>query len=193
MTLWDALRGRSTPPPAGLDGLFHLGSAAITLQAALGLQPTGVGSVCYRAPAGQASRQVVDEALALITEDGDTADVQTDSFGFVWVVRRGQPDDTAGLATDLHALNTSLEEQGLGSGLLCTVAGFADATEGSPGRRTVGLVYLYKQKTFYPFAPTGPQQRDNLLEMSVRDALEGELPIEPDLNRWMALWGAPGL
>ena len=35
----------------------------------------------------------------------------------------------------------------------------------------VGLVYLYKQGTFYPFAPTGPQQRDNLLELQVRDTL----------------------
>ena len=65
---------------------------------------------------------------------------------------------------------------------------FADAT----GRR-VGLVYLYKQGTFYPFAPTGPQARDNLLEIEVRNHLGAELPMESDLGRWMALWGAPGL
>ena len=188
MTLWDALRGRSAPPPAGLDGLFHIGSAAVTLQTGLGFTPTGTGSVCYRAPGGQAAQQAVDEAIALITEDGDTAEVEHDSFGYVWLVRKGDPTDTAGLATDLHALNTSLEEQGLGSGLLCTLIGFSD----SAGRR-LGLVYLYKQRTFYPFAPTGPQTRDNLLEMSVRDQLSGELPMETDLNRWMALWGAPGL
>jgi hypothetical protein len=67
---------------------------------------------------------------------------------------------------------------------------FADAT----GRR-IGLVYLYKQGTFYPFAPAaGPQRRrDNLLEIQLRDALAGELPIEQDLGRWLAIWGAPGL
>ena len=37
------------------------------------------------------------------------------------------------------------------------------------------------------------QTRDNLLEISVRDQLQGELPMETDLSRWFALWGAPGL
>ena len=79
-------------------------------------------------------------------------------------------------------------EQGFDSGLLCTLVPFADDS----GRR-FGLVYLYKQGTFYAFAPTGPQSRDNLLEIQVRDLLTGELPMEQDLGRWMALWGAPGV
>jgi hypothetical protein len=62
-----------------------------------------------------------------------------------------------------------------------------------PSGRRVGLVYLYKQGTFYPFAPTGPQQRDNLLEIQVRDTIAGELPVEKDLSRWLAVWDAPGL
>ena len=59
----------------------------------------------------------------------------------------------------------------------------------------VGLVYLYKQATFYPFAPKpgAGRERDNLLEIQVRDALTGELPMEQDLGRWLAVWGAPGL
>jgi hypothetical protein len=68
------------------------------------------------------------------------------------------------------------------------LVGFRD-----PSGRTLGLVYLYKQGTFYPFAPRGPQQRDNLLEIQVRDLLADDLPVEPALNRWMPLWGAPGL
>ena len=55
------------------------------------------------------------------------------------------------------------------------------------------LVYLYRRGSFYPFAPSGPQQRDNLLEIQVRDALAAELPMEKDLQRWLAVWGAPGL
>jgi len=85
-------------------------------------------------------------------------------------------------------VNTSLEAQGFGAGLLCSGVPFADAT----GRK-VGLVYLYKQGTFYAFAPTGPQKRDNLLEIQVRDQLAAELPMEKELGRWLALWGAPGL
>jgi hypothetical protein len=56
-----------------------------------------------------------------------------------------------------------------------------------------GLTYLYKQGTFYPFAPTGDRKRDNALEIQVRGVLDGELPIEPDLSRWMAVFDAPGL
>ena len=54
-------------------------------------------------------------------------------------------------------------------------------------------MYLYKRGTFYPFAPTGAQTRDSLFERQVRDLLGSDLKIEPDLARWMPLWGAPGL
>ena len=85
-------------------------------------------------------------------------------------------------------MNTTLEAAGFGPGLLCSLIPFAD-----PAGRRVGLVYLYKRGTFYPFAPTGPATRDNPLELQVRDTLSGELPIEPELSGWLALWGAPGL
>ena len=52
MGLWDTITGRSKPKQANLDALFHVPSAAITLQTALGLTPTGDGSVCYRGAAG---------------------------------------------------------------------------------------------------------------------------------------------
>jgi hypothetical protein len=77
---------------------------------------------------------------------------------------------------------------GFATGLLCSLVPFHDAA----GRKA-GLVYLYKQGTFYTFAPTGPSTRDNLLEIQLRDTLAGDLPMEQDLQRWLALWGAPGL
>ena len=92
------------------------------------------------------------------------------------------------LVTDLHAVNTTLEAQGFGPGLLCSLVGFTDASG-----RSLGLVYLYKQGTFYPFAPKGPQQRDNILEIQIRDLVKNDLPVEPQLSRWMPVWGAPGL
>ena len=75
--------------------------------------------------------------------------------------------------------------------LSSSLIAFRDSA-GADGR-SVGLIYLYKQGTFYPFVPTGPQQRDNLLEINVRSAIEGDLPVEKDLSRWLAVWGAPGL
>jgi len=190
MGFWDVVTGRTRPKAANLDSLVLVPSAAVTLQASLGLAPTGEGSVCYRAAAGAAFQQTQDEVVTLLNEDPTAPDVAVsrDDFGFTWLVAHRDPADTGGLCTDLHAVNTALEAQGFGAGLLCSVVPFADAS----GRR-VGLVYLYKQGTFYPFAPTSRQSRDNLLEIQVRDQLAGELPMERDLGRWLALWGAPGL
>lgn len=194
MGLWSTLTGRSRPKRANLDALFLVPSAAITLQTAAGLQPTGAGSVCYRAATGAGFHQTQEEVVALLEGSTDAPAVQTsrDQYGFTWLeVERPPQDglvDVAGLCTDLHAVNTTLEATGFGPGLLCSLIPFADGA----GRR-VGLVYLYKKGTFYPFAPAGPQRRDNLLELNVRDTLREELPIEPELSGWMALWGAPGL
>ncbi len=188
MRLVDAFLGRNRPRPAQLDALFGLPNAAITLETAAGFRPTGSGAVCYRAAEGAAAVQTQADIVALLDADDDGPDVErsTDSFGFTWLVTRH--DDVSALCTDLHAVNVVLEEQGFGSGLLCSMVPFVDAAG-----RHVGLVYLYKQGTFYPFAPTGEHTRDNLLEIQIRDQLAGELPMEKELSRWMALWGAPGL
>ena len=99
--------------------------------------------------------------------------------------------------TDLHAVNTTLQDSGFGSTLLCSLVTFTD------GARTLGLVYLFKQGTFYPFAPaegTGTtidgsagRRRDNVLEIQIRDLLRSDLKVEPETSRWFAVWGAPGL
>ncbi len=191
MGFWSTLAGRSRPKPANLDALFLVPSAAIALETTIGFKPTGDGSVCYRAAAGVAFDAVQADVVELLRSTADTPDVRvsTDEFGFSWIVIDREPGaDVEGLCTGLHAVNTGLEGQGFGPGLLCTVDGFADHAD-----RRLGLVYLYKQGTFYPFAPKGPQQRDNLLEIQAKDALDGELPIEQDLSRWLAVWGAPGL
>lgn len=191
MGLFDAILGRSKPKAADLDALFAVPNAALTLEASLGLVPTGDGSVCYRAAAGVAFAETQRDLVELVSSTDDTPDVRvsSDGFGYTWVeVDREPGSGVEGLCTSLHAVNTGLEAQGFGTGLLCTIVTF-DGPAGHP----LGLVYLYKQGTFYPFAPTGPQQRDNLLEIQVRDALQGELPLERDLTRWLALWGAPGL
>lgn len=191
MGLWSTITGRSRPKAAQLDSLFLVPSAAITLETTLGLHATGSASVCYRAATGAAFRQVQHDVVELLNAEPDQPDVETvtDEYGFTWLVVRDDPDDLSGLCTDLHTVNTAIEDNGFGPGLLCSLVPFADADG-----RTVGLVYLYKQGTFYPFVPApGGKTRDNLLELQLRDTLTGELPMEQDLSRWLAIWGAPGL
>ncbi len=132
MGLWDALRGQSRPRAANLDALFSLPSAALTLEVSLGLHPTGSGSVCFRAAEGYAAAATQDEAVALVDMDGGpTTESRVDEYGFTWLTVRAEPEDTAGLVTDLHAVNSALEAQGFGTGLLCSTVGFRDDNAGA--------------------------------------------------------------
>src|SRR4051812_48858604 len=136
----------------------------MTLDAALGLTPTGVGSVCFRAAEGRASTVSQDEASSLIDFDGGPAtESRVDEYGYTWLTARTDPPDMGTLVTDLHAVNTSLEDQGFGTSLLCSVVSFD-----SPDQPRAYLVYLYKRGTFYPFCPTGPSKRDGLRERQLR-------------------------
>ena len=187
MGLLDILFGRTKPVPPNLDQLFGLPAAAITLQTSTGYRPTGTGSVCFKAAEGggfAALREEVDRLLAL--DDGKYTS-QTDRYGYTWLVRKTSADDVAGLVTDLHAVNSELVDAGFGAALLCTLVAFTDGTH------PLGLVYLYKQGSWYPFVPAGPDRRDNSSELQVRSVLTDDLRIEPDLTRWFPVYGAPGL
>jgi len=185
--LWDVLRGHSRPRQARLDALFGLPSAALSLEAAMGLRATGVGSVCFRAAEGQAALVSQQEAADLVAVDGGPAtQSRVDDYGYTWLTVRAEEGDTASLVTDLHAVNSALEAQGFGPGLLCSTLELRDE-RGS----TAYVVYLYKQGTFYPFCPTGPSSRDTLRERQVRDVLGADLPVEQDTSRWMPIWGMP--
>ncbi|MEV0229140.1 hypothetical protein [Nonomuraea sp. NPDC050786] len=182
----DALLGRSKPVKPNLDALFALPSAAVTLQAATGLVPTGLGSVAFRAAEGGAFAALERDVKALL---GGRVEESHDSYGYTWLLVRRSPDQLGDLVTELHAVNSSLESSGFGPSLLCSLVSFAGQDDG--GR--LAIVYLYKRGTFYPFAPLSGQRRDNALELQVRGVLEGELPLEKDLSRWFPVWGAPGL
>jgi hypothetical protein len=191
MGFMDVLLGRRKQVKPNLDQLFAVPSAAVTLQVAGDFRPTGVGSVCYRANEGAAFATMQDDVQELLDADnGPAVEKVTDDFGFTWLVCRQPPDAVSDLVTELHAVNRALEDNGFGASLLCSLVAF-----GRPDGRTLGLVYLYKRGTFYPFGPVGGgrEQRDNALELHVRGMLANDLPIETDLSRWMAIWGAPGL
>jgi hypothetical protein len=189
MGFLDSLLGRNKPAKANLDALFALPQAAMTLEAGAGFKPSGVGAVCYRASEGAAFASMQTDIQTLLDADGGPAvERSQDSYGFTWLVCRQEPDAMTDLVSELHAVNTTLEDNGFGPSLLCSVVDF-DGPEG----QTLGLVYLYKRGTFYPFAPLGSERRDNALELQVRGLITDDVPIEKNLERWLAIWGAPGL
>jgi hypothetical protein len=189
MGFLDSLLGRNKPAKANLDALFALPQAAVTLEVGAGFKPSGVGAVCYRASEGAAFATMQTDIQTLLDADGGPAvERSEDSYGFTWLVCRQEPDALTDLVSELHAVNTTLEDHGFGPSLLCSVVDF-DGPEG----QTLGLVYLYKRGSFYPFAPLGSERRDNALELQIRGLIADDVPIEKNLERWLAIWGAPGL
>jgi hypothetical protein len=189
MSFLSSLFGRRKPVAPDLDALFAVPSAAITLQAVSGFTPTGVGSVCFKSLEGGAFAQLEADVQALLDADGGPkVERRQDDYGYTWLLVRHDVSDVAGLVTELHAVNSTLQNHGYGPSLLCSLVGFTDAA----GRR-LGLVYLYKRGTFYPFAPQGDQRRDNALELQIRGQLGDDLRVEDEVSRWFPVWGAPGL
>ncbi|TQF05456.1 hypothetical protein E6W39_28510 [Kitasatospora acidiphila] len=194
MGFLDALLGRSKPVKPDLDQLFGIPSAALTLEAAAGFTPTGLGSVCFAAVEGGAFHEVEAQVRALLDADtpngGVPVEASRDEYGYSWLLARHLPEELPELVNDLHAVNSELEANGFGPQLLCSIVTFRN-DEG----QSLGLVYLYKRGTFYPFAPMpgGGERRNSPLELQMKGMLANDLRVEQDLSRWFPVWGAPGL
>jgi PspAB-like protein len=188
--LRDALFGRTKQVAPNLDNLFALPTAALTLESELDLVSSGQAGLCFKSGSGESTLTTDDDVKQLLNfdqADSDKVTITTDDLGFKWLVIKDP--DLNSLVTRIHSADTSMVENGLGPRLLCAVFGFVPKTP--PGEGSLRLIYLMKQGTFYPFAPTGPSQRDNELELRVKSFLSTDLPIEANLSRWMALWNLP--
>jgi len=209
MGLFDTLLGRTKPVQSNLDALFGLPSASITLQSAAGMTCSGHAGVCFKPPSGQGFADMEAEVVKLLAMDGGSALTKSeDAFGYTWLVV--SDPDIESLVTQVHLVNSSLSDAGWGPQLLCTVFGLAKlatdetADTGSDVVRegavvgagtvlpsTAYLVYLFKRGTFYPFVPTGHEQRSTEEEFRLRSLVAEDLQVESDLDRWFPLWDLP--
>ncbi len=185
---FDALLGRSKPIPPKMDQLFALSTAYITLTTELPLRPGERAGVCFRPLASAAFDKLKPDLERLLElsarETGSQTEWQDDGYGFRWAVI--SDPDFEDLVATIHVFSQTLHDEGFGEALLAAV--FKFVADG----RTVYWVYNYKRGSFYPFAPLpGDRRRDNAYELRLRSAMEKELPVEPDLERWYPLWGAP--
>ena len=87
----------------------------------------------------------------------------------------------------INGVSSSVEAGGYGERLLCAVFAFKDGA-GAP----INFIYNYKRGSWYPFVPApGDKQRNTERELQLKAQIGGELPIEPELERWFPLWGIP--
>ena len=188
MRFFDVLLGRTRPVPSRLEKLFAISTAYLTLTANEGLEPTGRAGVCFR-PIESGTfaglQQELDNLLRLSgRETGTIIRTEQDSFGFQWVTLEDPEFDD--LVATVHFVSLTLEDHGFADQLLAAIFKFVDRG------RAVYWIYNYKRGAFYPFVPRDEsRQRDNAAELRLRAALQAELPIEPELERWYPLWGIP--
>ena len=188
MGLRDVLLGKKKLAGPARERLFALTTAAVTLDTELGLHSAGAGGIVFKPlSAGEFVRaendlqQLLD---SIATESGSKLERREDSFGYTWIIVRDP--DLEDQVTTIHAVAQGLEEQGFGSQLLAAVFKF------DGGKHPVYWIYGYKRGAFWPFVPTGEdQKRDNAEELELKAKLEKELPVEQDLARWFGVFDAP--
>ena len=188
MGFLDALLGggRKLKAPAP-DRLFAMTTAQVALEAQLGLRHRNVAGIVFQPLSTGDFRTIVDETEELLRgaaqDTGTSVETAEDEFGYRWMVLRDRDFDD--LVVSLNVVSSQLQAGGYGDRLLACVFAFED--EGRP----IYFIYNFKRGAYYPFVPIGRQQRDTERELRLKAQVGGELPIEPELERWFPLWEIP--
>ena len=193
MSIFDTLFGRQKPTPAGPDKIFAMSTAQITLQTEQNLTPTGSAAMCFKGMASGPFSDIqkeLEQLLALASRDDHlTIKPAEDNLGYRWFVFTGS--DFQALVTAIHMASSTLLDRGYGSQLLFAIFPFKNERG-----KEMYWIYNYKRSSFYPFVPLRDandpaRARDNAEELRLSAALGKELPIEPELERWFAVWNPP--
>jgi hypothetical protein len=189
--LRDILSGRNKLKDAAGERLFAISTARITLEAELELKPAGTAGICFKSLSAGEFVRAENELQQLLdvvaTESGSKIERRSDELGWDWFVVRDE--DFEDLVTSVHLIASELESRGFGPQLLAAV--FPFEKKGFDAKR-IYWIYSFKRGNFWPFVPKGEgRERDNAEELELKAKLEQELPIEPDLTRWFAIFDAP--
>ena len=189
MGLFDALLGggKKLKGPAP-DRLFALSTAYVTLDSGHGIRTLGVAAIVFQPLATADFESIATEMEELLRgtgeDTGTTIETSDDEHGYRWMILRD--DDIEDLVVAVNAVSDALAVGGYGDRVLAAVFAFKDS-KGRP----VYFIYNYKRGSWYPFVPAGQRARDGERELQIKAIIDGELPIEPELERWFPLWGIP--
>ena len=194
MGLRDILTGRHEVKGPAPDRLFAISTAYVTLESEHQIDPAGSAAIVFQALATSDFESTIKEMEEVVRatggESGTTVATQDDSYGYRWMVLRN-PDATQSvedLSVGINAVSGSIETAGHGERLLCAVFAFQDSA-----KRSVYFIYNYKRGYWYPFVPDPARDKERLTEreLQIKAQIDGELPIEPEIERWFPLWGIP--
>jgi len=191
--LRDILTGRHAVKGPAPDRMFAIATAYVTLASEYQIAPAGKAAIVFQALATAEFETTLKEMEELVTstggDSGTSVKSENDSYGYRWMVLENPPGAASieDLAVGINAVSGSIETAGHGERLLCAVFAFTDAQS-----HPVYFIYNYKRGYWYPFVPAaGDQQRSTERELQLKAQIGGELPIEPELERWFPLWGIP--
>ncbi len=196
MGFLDVLIGKRKLSGPAPDRLFAISTAYVKFETELGVTTRGSAAIVFQPLATSDFDSIVsdmEEVVRATSADSDTTvESSDDSYGFRWLVLRGQDFDD--LVVGINAVSSALEAGGYGERVLCAVFAFEDKQ-----KRTLYWIYNYKRGAFYPFvpapgdggAPAESRGRDTERELVLKAQVGAELPVEQELERWFPLWGIP--
>ena len=156
--------------------------------------PTGLGSVCFKAAEGAAfARTQTDVQQLLDSSSAGSApkvELSKDSFGYTWLLVRHDPADVPGLVTDLHAVNSRSARRRLRAAAV-VLTDLLRATPTGGGSRwstSTSAARSIRSRLWEATSVATTRWRSQ-----VQGTLADDMKIEPELNRWFPVWGAPGL
>lgn len=189
MGFLDALRGGGKKlKGVAPDRLFAMSTAYVTLDTGHGMKTKGKAAIVFQPLATADFDGIVKEMEEVLRgtgeETGTTIETSTDSFDYRWMILTDP--DIEDLVVGINAVSDALNVGGYGDRILAAVFPFQQS-DGSP----LYFIYNFKRGHWYPFVPAGKNERNGERELQIRAIIDGELPIEPQLERWFPLWGIP--
>lgn len=186
----DIFFGRGGLKKARDERLFALSTAEVTFVTGLGLNHQRCAGIVFKPLETANFSQMIEEVEQLLEQSGSVTGTgvvsETDSFGYRWMIFKDT--DFSDLLTTLNMVSSSLMDTGYGEQLLCAVFPFKDRNQ-----KAVYWIFNFKHDSFYPFVPLDEtvKKRDTEEELRLQAAIGAELPVEPDISNWFALWGIP--
>lgn len=120
--------------------------------------------------------------------------IKDDQYGTRWVVLEdGNFDD---LVSSVFTVGNAIVSNGGSKDLLAAVFLYhykVNTREklGAAGSN-VYWIYTYRRKAFYPFVPSGAQERDRPAELHLAKVMKKiGLHVDASLEDWYGLWGIP--
>ncbi len=128
MGLFDVLTGRRKLAKPAPDRLFAISTAYVTMQTSLSIESRGGAAIVFQSLATADFREIVRDMEEVVRatagDSGTTVETTEDSYGFSWLVLKGESFDD--LVVGINAVSTAIDDGGYGERLLCAVFAFAD-------------------------------------------------------------------